>query len=283
MRFACCLQSTCLWLLLLLLQFCASFHEKSFCASNREMEMQRSISHGGKISHQPPRLIKVRITCTYIHTHTPKHMHLYTFCLWELIWFVLLGEYYLYAGGVIYHRVHWLPHGLAAILAFETVRLQLNIKSGNLTFTAIATGTATATVRLRPSTTSIGSGKFVSQGFCFYTQIESEISLLLLEFLLLLLLSLFACCDFGNCWKRKALSVATTNNSNNKNNNSANNISDKKRDLILSWKLWKYVGSFHFLMALLNRIKTGQRQNLFSITLPQYACLPQEREPEFCL
>lgn len=230
--------------------------------------------------HTSPQGLSKCVLHAYTYTHT--HMHLYTFCLWELIWFVLLGEYYLYAGGVIYHRVHWLPHGLAAILAFETVRLQLNIKSGNLTFTAIATGTATATVRLRPSTTSIGSGKFVSQGFCFYTQIESEISLLLLE-LLLLLLSLFACCDFGNCWKRKALSVATTNNSNNKNNNGANNISDKKRDLILSWKLWKYVGSFHFLMALLNRIKTGQRQLLFSITLQQnmLACL--KREPEFCL
>lgn len=272
MRIACCLQSTCLLLLLLLLlQFCASFHEKSFCAINREMEMQRSVSHGGKISHQPPRLIEVRITYTYMytlmHTHSHTQAHILSGCEnWSdsCCW----GEYYLYAGGVIYHGVHWLPHGLAAILAFETVRLQLNIKSGNLTFTAIATGTGTATVRLRPSTTSIGSGKFVSQGFCFYTQIESEISLLLHE-LLLLLLSLSTCCDFGNCWKRKALSVATTNNN--------SNISDKKRDLILSWKLWKYVGSFHFLLALLNHIKTGQRQLLSSIHLATICLLASRK------
>lgn len=61
--------------LLLLLQFCASFHEKSFCKSNREMEMQRSVSHGCKISHQPPRPIEVRITYTYTHTHTCMHIH----------------------------------------------------------------------------------------------------------------------------------------------------------------------------------------------------------------
>lgn len=58
--------------LLLLLQFCASFHEKSFY---REMEMQRSVSHGCKISHQPPRPIEVRITYTYTHTHTCMHIH----------------------------------------------------------------------------------------------------------------------------------------------------------------------------------------------------------------
>lgn len=195
MRMACCLQSTCTCT-------CCSRNYRScgsstvfafvvalaiLCQFSREKFLQEQQRNGNatlcftwlqNFTPAPKADRSAYYMCKYTHTHTCMHMH---FLPGRTDLVFGLGNI-IYAGGMINNNgVHWLPHGLAAILAFETVTviLQLNIKSGNLTFTAIVTATATATVSVQHR-----SGKFVPRLFCFYTQIESEISLLLLLLLL---------------------------------------------------------------------------------------------------
>lgn len=193
MRMACCLQSTCT---------CCSRNYRSCCyyrfclcccSCNSVPVFTRKVSaratekwkcnalfHMAAKFHTSPQGRSKCVLHTLTHTHTHACMHAY-FLPGRTDLVFGLGNI-IYAGGMINNNgVHWLPHGLAAILAFETVTviLQLNIKSGNLTFTATVTATATATVSVQHR-----SGKFVPRLFCFYTQIESEISLLLLLLLL---------------------------------------------------------------------------------------------------